>query len=170
METTKGNYGVRHLYKQTTLNGFCECGAFEDSSIHFGHEIYIPVKEAEEARRKFMDGQILKEGTKKDEGKPRWELIAYDALGGIAKILTLGAVKYAARNWEKGIMYGRVYGAIMRHLTAWWLGESKDNESGLSHLDHAMCELMFLSAYEKRGMTQFDDRPTTVELEIKANS
>lgn len=106
-----------------------------------------------------MDGQILTSGEKKDEGKFRWELIAYDAIEGIAAILTMGAKKYAARNWELGIQYGRVYGALMRHLSAWWRGEVTDPESGRSHLDHAMCELMFLSAYEKRGMTQFDDRP-----------
>jgi len=106
-----------------------------------------------------MDGQILKTGEKKDEGKPRWELVPYDAVGGVVEILTLGAKKYAARNWENGIAYGRVFGAIQRHLTAWWQGQDTDAESGKSHLDHAMCELMFLSAYEKRGMTELDDRP-----------
>lgn len=106
-----------------------------------------------------MDGQILKSGEKKDDGKPRWELAPYDAIRGVVEILTFGAKKYDARNWEKGIAYGRVFGATMRHLTAWWGGESIDPESGRSHLDHAMCEIMFLSAYEKRGMTQFDDRP-----------
>lgn len=109
-----------------------------------------------------MDGQILLEGVKKDDGKPRWELIAYDAVEGVAKVLTFGAKKYSARNWEKGIMYGRVFGAIMRHLWKWWHGESLDQETGLSHLDHAMCELMFLSAYEKRNLTAFDDRPGKV--------
>lgn len=114
-----------------------------------------------------MDGQILLEGKKKDEGKPRWELVAYDAIEGIAKVLTFGANKYSARNWEKGIAYGRVYGAIMRHMWKWWHGEDKDAETGLSHLDHAMCELMFLSAYEKRGKngTAQDDRPNTLHPE-----
>lgn len=116
-----------------------------------------------------MDGQIQITGVKKDEGKPRWELVPFDAIRGVVEILTFGAKKYAARNWERGIAYGRVFGAIMRHLTAWWGGENLDPESGKSHLDHAMCELMFLSSYEKRGMTSFDDRPTTVELEMKIN-
>lgn len=106
-----------------------------------------------------MDGQTLKTGEKKDEGKPRWELLAYDAIEGIVRVLTFGAVKYEARNWERGILYGRVFGAILRHLWKWWMGENNDPETGLSHLDHAGCELMFLSAYEKRGMTEFDDRP-----------
>lgn len=117
-----------------------------------------------------MDGQTLITGVKKDEGKPRWELVPFDAIRGVVEILTFGAKKYAARNWERGIAYGRVFGAIMRHLTAWWGGENLDPESGKSHLDHAMCELMFLSAYEKRGMTSLDDRPATIELEVKSNS
>lgn len=110
-----------------------------------------------------MDGQILLEGKKKDEGKPRWELVAYDAVEGVAKVLTFGANKYTARNWEKGIAYGRVFGAIMRHMWKWWHGEDTDAETGLSHLDHAMCEIMFLSAYEKRGKngTAQDDRPNS---------
>jgi hypothetical protein len=107
----------------------------------------------------MVDGQVLKTGEKKDEGKPRWELVPYDAIRGIAEILTIGAQKYDARNWERGLNYGRVYGAILRHITAWWQGEDRDTESGKSHLDHALTELMFLSAYEKRGMKQFDDRP-----------
>jgi len=108
-----------------------------------------------------MDGQTLLSGAKKDEGKPRWELVAYDAVEGVAKVLTFGAKKYDARNWEKGITYGRVFGAIMRHMWKWWHGEDNDAETGLSHLDHAMCEIMFLSAYEKRGKnnTAQDDRP-----------
>lgn len=106
-----------------------------------------------------MDGQTLKTGEKKDDGKPRWELLPYDAVEGVVHVLTMGAKKYAARNWELGISYGRVFGAVQRHLTAFWRGENHDAESGLSHLDHAMCELMFLSAYEKRGLKSFDDRP-----------
>lgn len=107
----------------------------------------------------IMDGQTLKTGEKKDEGKSRLELVPYDAVRGVADILTIGSIKYSARNWELGIAYGRVFGAVQRHLTSWWQGENLDPESGKSHIDHALTELMFLSAYEKRGMSQFDDRP-----------
>lgn len=109
-----------------------------------------------------MSEQILPTGVKKDDGKPRWELLPYDAVEGAVKILTFGAVKYSARNWENGIMFGRVFGAIMRHLWKWWQGENLDLETGMSHLDHALCELLFLIAYEKRGMVQLDDRPKPV--------
>lgn len=114
-----------------------------------------------------MDGQTLKTGEKKDEGKPRWELLPYDAVEGIVSVLTDGAAKYDARNWELGILYGRIFGATQRHLKAWWMGEDRDPESGRSHLDHALTELMFLSAYEKRGMKQFDDRPGKPDVSVK---
>jgi hypothetical protein len=38
----------------------------------------------------------------------------------------------------------RYFGALMRHMTAWYDGEKKDPESGKSHLAHAGCCLLFL--------------------------
>lgn len=112
-----------------------------------------------------MDGQTLLIGTKKDEGKPRWELIPFDVVDAVARILTKGALKYESRNWEKGIAYGRVFAGVMRHLGEWWMcklfGRDGINHADgtESHIDHAITGLMFLSAYEKRGLNQFDDRP-----------
>ncbi len=115
-----------------------------------------------------MDGQKIKFGKKKDENKPRYELLPYEVLEAVAQILTNGAKKYEDRNWEKGIAYGRVFGAAQRHLTAFW-NAGLDGTDGInsidgsnSHIDHAICELMFLSAYEKRGLKQYDDRPTLI--------
>lgn len=116
-------------------------------------------------RRHNVDGQMLKIGVKKDEGKARFELLAYEVLQAVARILTEGAKKYEDRNWEKGIAYGRIFGAVQRHLAEWW-NAPREGQDGInhadgkeSHLDHAICGLMFLSAYEKRGMVTFDDRP-----------
>jgi hypothetical protein len=108
--------------------------------------------------------QVIEPGTKFDAGKPMWDLLPYDALEEAVKILTSGATKYGSRNWEKGIPYGRIFGALMRHLYAWWMckllgKDGRDDESGRSHLSHAICELLFLTAYECRKMEKFDDRP-----------
>ncbi len=54
--------------------------------------------------------------------------------------------------------WGRCFGALQRHLWAWWGGEDKDAESDKSHLWHAGCMLIFLIAYEIRGIGN-DDRP-----------
>ena len=102
--------------------------------------------------------QIVAGGQKQDDGKPRYDLIPPEFLHGLADILTFGANKYAARNWEQGIAYGRVYGALQRHLWAWWGGTATDAETGKSHLWHAACCLAFLTTYEARGMIELDDR------------
>ena len=96
-------------------------------------------------------------GRKDDQDKIRMDLIPSELLIATATILTFGARKYSARNWEKGMSWGRVYGALQRHLWAWWGGDNTDGETGHSHLWHAACCLCFLIAYEARGIG-LDDR------------
>lgn len=104
-------------------------------------------------------------GIKFDDAKAPWYLLPWDALLQVVLVLAFGAKKYAARNWEKGLSYSRVYGALQRHLVSWWqFGENTDPETGLSHLAHAMCCIMFLLAYVVRGGrgengVPLDDRP-----------
>lgn len=99
-------------------------------------------------------------GLKYDEKKIRYDLLPPEALHEISRVLSFGAEKYSARNWEHGITYGRVFAALMRHLWAWWKGENLDPETGITHLAHAGCCLMFLLTYEARKMEKWDDRPT----------
>lgn len=101
---------------------------------------------------------MLGEGAKLDSGKVGVHLLPPDPLIQIAKVLDFGAKKYAAYNWTKGIKYSRVYGAALRHLWAWWKGEPCDSETGLSHLAHAGCCVLFLLQYEATRK-EFDDRP-----------
>ena len=101
----------------------------------------------------------LTEGTKNDKGKLRYDLIPPEALEALATVLTSGANKYELRNWERGITYGRVFGAASRHLWRWWARHDCDDETGFSHLWHALCCLVFLVTYEMRKMEEFDDRP-----------
>lgn len=108
----------------------------------------------------LIESTVICQGTKFDKGKVRYELLAPEALEGTAKILTFGAAKYSDRNWEKGMKYSRIFGALMRHLWAWWRGESFDPETQLSHLHHAACCIMFLQTYEARGVGE-DDRAIT---------
>lgn len=105
-------------------------------------------------------------GIKFDENKLRFDLVPPEALQEIISVLNYGATKYAARNWENGIKYGRIFAALMRHMWTWWSGEEKDQESGLSHLAHAGCCIFFLIAHTKRQhLLQYDDRPTRKALE-----
>jgi hypothetical protein len=98
-------------------------------------------------------------GSKFDGDKIRTDLLPVEALEGVSAVLSYGSKKYGDRNWEKGMSYSRPYAACLRHLFAWWRGEDIDPETGLSHLDHALCCLLFLSTFVKRRVTTFDDRP-----------
>ena len=79
----------------------------------------------------------MTEAQKFDDGKLAWDLVPPGPLDQIVEIYTLGAKKYAPRNWEKGLHWSRVFAAIMRHLWAWRRGEIMDAESGKHHLAHA---------------------------------
>lgn len=92
------------------------------------------------------------QGIKYDDKKIRMDLIPPELLWAVGDILTFGAEKYGDRNWEHGMDWGRVYGALQRHLNAWWGGGAVDSETGKSHLWHAGCCLAFLIAYEQRGV------------------
>lgn len=97
-------------------------------------------------------------GIKYDEHKPRWDLLPFDALSEIAKVMTYGAIKYEPRNWEKGMSWSRVFASTQRHLCAWFHGNEVDSESRMSHLAHAACCIMYLLAFECRE-NGIDDRP-----------
>lgn len=88
---------------------------------------------------------------KADSEKVRLELLPVRPLLDVGKVLTFGAKKYEARNWEKGFAWSRPYAAALRHLFAWWSGETYDKETGLNHLAHAACELLFLLEYAATG-------------------
>ena len=94
------------------------------------------------------------QGTKFDQDKLRLDLVPPEVITALGTILTFGANKYGDRNWEKGIDLGRVYGALQRHLNAYWSGELIDPETGKSHLWHAACNIAFLITYEARGIKQ----------------
>lgn len=94
----------------------------------------------------------LPSGKKEDTGKLDWSLLPPDEIEEIVKVLQHGAKKYAPDNWKK-VEGGRrrYFNAALRHLWAWWKGESKDPESGLSHLAHSVCCMIFLLWMEKNN-------------------
>lgn len=102
---------------------------------------------------------MISEGVKFDEGKLPWHLLPSDAAEEVVAVLQIGAGKYGAYNWAKGMKWSRCFSACMRHLWTWWRNDSTDHESRRSHLAHAICCLLFLLAYEKRKVGE-DDRPT----------
>ena len=95
------------------------------------------------------------EGEKHDEEKLRYDLVPLLAEEQVVKVLTYGAKKYGPDNWRKvPEARRRYYAAARRHLTRWRLGEELDRESGLPHLAHAICSLLFLLEVEQPALGQ----------------
>ena len=96
-------------------------------------------------------------GKKDDQDKPPMQLLDSIAMEGVASVLAFGAKKYKEHNWRNGLGYSRLIGAIMRHTAAINRGEDVDSESGLPHVDHLGCSVMFLSNLMKTRK-DLDDR------------
>ena len=85
------------------------------------------------------------EGIKKDQDKDRWDLLPWRQVRDIVKVLTFGAQKYEDNNWKYVERpKDRYFAALHRHLSRWVDGERIDSESGLPHLAHAACCILFL--------------------------
>jgi len=94
----------------------------------------------------------LQQGVKHDQQKRRFSLFPTRTLYAVVDVLEYGARKYEEENWRKvPDSRKRYYDASMRHINDWWMGETHDPESGLHHLAHAMCCLVFLLTVELEG-------------------
>lgn len=96
-------------------------------------------------------------GTKADNGKASCDLLSPVAMLGTAKVLDFGKAKYGSHNWRKGLSWGRIISALLRHTLAFMSGEDLDPESGLPHVDHIACNVMFLQEFY-RTRKDLDDR------------
>jgi hypothetical protein len=94
-----------------------------------------------------------------DEHKTNWSLMPFEALEEINKVLEFGASKYAVNNWQEGsgFKYSRVLNSLLRHVFAFMRGEDKDPESGLSHMAHAGCNVLFILYYLKNKARYAND-------------
>lgn len=120
------------------------------------HPTFTPadgyIKRYEELMSKQPTGAL-----KEDSEKTRVELVSFTGLEEIGKVLATGAKKYEADNWRKGFAWRRLIGALLRHTFAFARGEDFDPETGLSHMAHAGCCVLFLLEHQLCGLGQ-DDR------------
>lgn len=180
-----GNMGLMFYTHSTTRNRCFSCVAFHEEEckkygICFKQPAYAKhlCCDTYEEVSKYRPGQPLMMGTgqfideetpatdgamnKPNAGKPQHHMLDPYMLDQIAAVLEFGAQKYEKWNWVKGYPYSTIFDSLMRHLWAWWGGENDDPESGLPHLAHAGCNLMFLMNYSRPGRAPggvVDDRP-----------
>lgn len=125
-------------------------------------------------------------GLRYNHGRLKWSLVDFDAFEPMVKVLMYGAHKYTifegedgkqikgvdipmeeasklkvlysgTNNWKKGLKVTEVMESLQRHINALMRGEDNDPESGLPHIGHMQCNVMFL-AYMLKFLPDMDDR------------
>ena len=124
---------------------------FADANLELVEE---DVQMTEKDWNEFLDGEYYtgdgdspEIAMKFDGDKAPLAWIPRECTEGIAKVLAFGAEKYDKDNWRKGIPMSKCISASLRHINAYNDGEDLDPESGLPHIDHALCGLMFVQWY-----------------------
>lgn len=102
--------------------------------------------------------KLKEQGLRYNDGKLRYDLFEPNAMKELAKVFTIGANKYAPRNWEKGMSWTSVLASLERHKEAFKLGEDYDKETGCLHAAHIAWNALALVSYYKL-YPQGDDRP-----------
>lgn len=109
--------------------------------------------------RENNDRKICQDGggLRYNDGKCRVELIPPEWSWALGMVLTRGAIKYADRNWERGMSWAYMMGSTTRHLLKFMIGERYDKESGNHHLAHAAWNCLGMMSYDVRGLHKFND-------------
>jgi hypothetical protein len=89
-------------------------------------------------------------GVKHDSTKPDYSLLPFGAVDEVVKVLTYGAQKYDRFNWEH-VEDIRYQAAALRHISSYMQGEKYDPETGINHLAHAVCSLLFLVEFDRQS-------------------
>ena len=120
--------------------GFCDKEWYINKAYNIiSAEDFIALHKKEEKVEELTSGR------KYDDGKLRYDLIPSECMEVLARILTYGANKYEANNWQNlEDYYNRYYAANERHIQKWRQGEDYDQESGELHLAHAFTNVCFL--------------------------
>lgn len=166
--TAPGPHPFSPYANQQRSPGCVRCSYPKENEIHnpkpaitFLHDPPQPVSVAfafqEASLPKTREEKIQTKGHKDDTGKTMWEVCPWYAMQEMAGVMTFGAQKYESYNYRKGMNWGRLWGAAIRHLWSWAKGEENDSESGKSHLAHCACCVLMLRDLQilKKGT---DDR------------
>jgi len=102
--------------------------------------------------RRWPISQADDQAIKADAGKLPLTLVPREAIRAIAKIRQYGVTKYgSAENWRQ-VAPDRYRDAAFRHFLAYLDDpQGMDEESGLPHLWHCLCNLAFLCEMEEEG-------------------
>ena len=85
------------------------------------------------------------------------DLLPYESLEEIAKVLAAGEQKYGTANWTGGIRMRRLLSAALRHIGQFNSGQDLDEETQTIHLANAACNLLF-AIWMYKHRPDMDDR------------
>ena len=108
-------------------------------------------KLADEGKRKTYDTGAIEEVK---TGKGKYVLISPYMEQRLARIMEKGAIKYADRNWEKGMPFSRFIDSAQRHITQFKMGLLDED-----HLGQAIFNLMAVMHFQDLGRKDLDDMP-----------
>jgi len=104
--------------------------------------------------------------TRYNKGKIMYQLVPWEWLEVLAKIFTMGAMKYAPNNWKLSLNTNdhddaveERLGSAWRHLIARLKGEVLDPESGEPHLGHTAWNILFVMWYDMYEKKDNLDKP-----------
>ena len=103
-----------------------------------------------------------------NKDKLRFDLIPARAMAEVAAVFTFGAKKYSDHNWRRGMKWSAATASLERHLNAFKAGQDRDEESGLLHLSHLVCNALFLLEYYEI-YPEGDDRPRARQWRVVAS-
>ena len=140
-----------------------------NTQAHYENELEKLKERAEELDNQLTSGEYLKntqtkrgKGLRFDDEKDKFSCIPLKLIRGAARILYKVTIRktnpYPMWNWAAGMLWSKPYDCLMRHMDDWYCGEDIDPDTGESHLDHALCNLLFLIHY-RDAYKEGDDRP-----------
>lgn len=122
----------------------------------------LPTGLSDEAREKLKD-TIEKMGQGADgggfrmnAGKNEIELLPEIWIWALADVMTQGARKYPARNWEKGMDWSAMIGCMYRHLAKFQSGQRYDGKEFNKKLGTTGCHELAMIAWNALALMFYD--------------
>jgi hypothetical protein len=145
--------GTTHAVKQASPDGVYVGDLPGARLFLYNHEVELVAEEPAQCIPMQQDAETFVSSTggmRKNGGKNRVELIPPSWVLADGEVLTVGALKYADRNWEKGLPFSVCIGSLLRHALALASGEDRDPETGKPHAAHVRVNAGFLLTYMER--------------------
>lgn len=102
-----------------------------------------------------------------NKGKTEWSLVDFKSIEALPKVLEFGCKKYSRDNWKKGLDLNQILDSTQRHLIELMSGNYLDEESGLPHTGHLMCNIMFYEYHYNKQKREDGIEEEGIKADIK---